>query len=141
MATLLGLINASVFIGISAVHFYWALGGKKGLDVALPQFEGDKKVFLPSGLMTVCVALIFFTIAIFTMQGIGFLDFYVPYVLKKYGFYCLATIMFLRAIGDFRYVGFFKTIKNTEFGRYDSQYYAPLCLILGVFFILIEILK
>ncbi|WP_222439555.1 DUF3995 domain-containing protein [Spirosoma utsteinense] len=31
-----------------------------------------------------------------------------------------------------RYVGFFKKIKHTPFGKNDTRYYSPLCLLIGV---------
>ena len=141
MSTILGFFNASAFTIISAFHFYWAFGGKKGINIVLPELESTKKVFLPSPMMTIGVSLIFFSIAVFTLYSIGILNFYVPDFLKNYGLYCLTTIMFIRSIGDFHYAGFFKTVKNTAFAQYDTQYYSPLCLILGIFFILIQILK
>ena len=125
MITILGLFNAIAFTIISVFHFYWAFGGKRGINAALPQFEGDKKVFLPSTLMTAGVAMIFLGIAVFTLYSIKFLDFHVPDFLKNYGLYCLTAGMIIRALGDFRYVGFLKTVKNTEITIFC--YYHELC--------------
>jgi len=44
----------------------------------------------------------------------------------------LFSIFLLRAIGDFNYVGFFKKIKDTNFGKMDSKYYSPLCLVIAI---------
>lgn len=41
-------------------------------------------------------------------------------------------IFLLRAIGEFKYVGFFKKIRSTSFAKRDSKYYAPLCLGIGI---------
>ena len=49
-----------------------------------------------------------------------------------YGNLAIGGIFLLRAVGDFRYVGFFKKVKNTAFARNDTRYYSPLCLLLGV---------
>jgi hypothetical protein len=38
----------------------------------------------------------------------------------------------LRAIGDFRYVGFFKRIRDSKFARLDTLAYSPLCAALAV---------
>jgi hypothetical protein len=38
----------------------------------------------------------------------------------------------LRALGEFRYIGFFKRVRGTPFARMDSRYYSPLALLLGV---------
>ena len=37
----------------------------------------------------------------------------------------------VRAIGDFRYVGFFKTRKSGRFAAMDSRCYSPLCAVLA----------
>jgi hypothetical protein len=57
--------------------------------------------------------------------------------MEVFDLYPLAIVLIIRAIGDFKYVGFFKRIKNTPFARYDTQYYAPLCLYLGLSTLLI----
>ena len=44
----------------------------------------------------------------------------------------LAGVMLARAVGEFRYVGFFKTVRNTRFGQLDTRFYSPLCLFLGL---------
>ena len=43
-----------------------------------------------------------------------------------------AAMFALRAIGDFRYVGFFKRIRDTRFARLDTLAYSPLCAVLAV---------
>jgi hypothetical protein len=37
----------------------------------------------------------------------------------------------LRAVGEFRLVGFFKSVKGTEFAAMDTWFYSPLCLAIG----------
>jgi hypothetical protein len=46
----------------------------------------------------------------------------------------VATVFaaFLRSVGDFRLVGFFKRVRGTRFARYDSLLFSPLSLALGV---------
>jgi hypothetical protein len=36
-----------------------------------------------------------------------------------------------RAVGDFRYLGFFKRVRGTRFARADDRYFVPLCLALS----------
>jgi hypothetical protein len=42
-----------------------------------------------------------------------------------------------RAVGDFRYVGFFKRVRDSRFATLDTRVYSPLCFVLaaGVAFI------
>ncbi len=44
----------------------------------------------------------------------------------------LALIFAVRAIGDFRYVGFFKHIRGSRFARMDTLCYSPLCAALSL---------
>ena len=132
MITILGLVNSLVFMIISAIHFYWAFGGKSGLKAALPEGTNGKMPLKPSSLMTIAVAVIFLSVSIFFGQKVGLFDFNFPILLKTYGLIAIGSVLLIRAIGDFRYVGFFKKIKNTRFGRLDSSYYSPLCLVLSI---------
>jgi hypothetical protein len=38
----------------------------------------------------------------------------------------------LRAVGEFRLVGFFKRVKGTRFARMDTLVYSPLCALLSL---------
>ena len=42
------------------------------------------------------------------------------------------AIFALRALGEFRLLGFFKHVRGTRFVTMDSFVYAPLCLVLAV---------
>ena len=41
-------------------------------------------------------------------------------------------MLIVRAIGDFKYVGFFKQRRGTRFALLDTRFYSPLALALGV---------
>ena len=41
-------------------------------------------------------------------------------------------LFFLRAIGEFRYVGFFKRVRDTAFAKADTRFYSPLCVFIAV---------
>jgi len=55
-----------------------------------------------------------------------------PERLAGYGGWALAAVFILRGIGDFRWVGLFKTRRGTLFARWDTLLYSPLCLLIGV---------
>jgi hypothetical protein len=61
-------------------------------------------------------------------------------ILRKYGIWAIIVIFLVRAIGDFRYVGFFKKYRNTKFGKNDTKYYSPLCLLIGILGIMIIVI-
>ena len=44
----------------------------------------------------------------------------------------LALVFALRAIGDFRYVGFFKSLGDDPFRTWDTWLFSPLCLAIGL---------
>ena len=128
------LINFIVLLIISLIHAYWAAGGRWGLKESLPERNGSK-AFQPGRFATLVVALIFGGMAFFYLYKIGWLtplNAIMPNWLSQYGLWVLAAIFLLRAIGDFRYVGFFKRERNSHFADLDTKFYSPLCLLLGV---------
>lgn len=44
----------------------------------------------------------------------------------------LALGLLLRAVGDFRYVGFFKSVRDSRFATMDTWCYSPVCLALSI---------
>ncbi|TKI67695.1 DUF3995 domain-containing protein [Lysinibacillus mangiferihumi] len=48
-----------------------------------------------------------------------------------------AVIFLIRAIGDFKYVGFFKKIKHSQFARNDTWLYSPLCLFISLVYLFV----
>jgi hypothetical protein len=133
MSTAFALLNALIFALLGGLHLYWMLGGKRGLAQALPTRPGSAERMLnPGPLACAAVALGLFGFALYNVSlAIGFAQGQPP-IANKWAIWAISGIFLLRAIGDFRYVGFFKKIKGTEFGRMDTRWYAPLCLYLGV---------
>jgi Protein of unknown function (DUF3995) len=103
--------------------------------------DNNTKVLNPTILPTLIVAfgLLGFGLFILVMSGLIALD--TPQWLNKYGLWIIASIFTLRAIGDFNYVGFFKKIKRTKFGKNDTKYFSPLCLTIGILTIILELTK
>lgn len=119
---------ALIFIVLAFIHFYWAAFGIKKPELVFPINPSDKKARLPSPLLTSVVGfgLLFF--------GVLFLNQVLQFWSHKWINYIeiiIGSIFFIRAIGDFKYAGFFKSIKDTPFAKMDTKYYAPLCLLLS----------
>ncbi|MBN2816531.1 MAG: DUF3995 domain-containing protein [Campylobacterales bacterium] len=130
-------ITVLTLIIMALFHFYWAFGGKVGLDKALPTKDGVK-LLNPSKALTFFVGFVLIVFA-YIAYGLGFYDFTV-YANRSFYVYSgvfLSAIFTLRAIGEFNAVGFFKKVKDTEFAIYDTKYFSPLCLLLGVVFALL----
>ena len=48
-----------------------------------------------------------------------------------YGNLAIGIVFLIRAIGDFKYVGFSKKVKGSLFAENDGRYYSPLCLVVS----------
>lgn len=131
VTTLIGLFLFFTFGFLSVVHFYWGLGGKWAANAAIPTKENNEKVMNPKLLECFAVAFGLLGLGLFILVRVQILSFKLPSWLMKYGLWAISTIFILRAVGEFKYVGFFKKIKSTPFGQSDTKYYSPLCLIVG----------
>jgi hypothetical protein len=123
------LVVTFVLIGI--LHLYWAVGPHAGQSAVLPTVDG-KPLFQPSRWATVAVALALFCAAAVVAIRSGILSVPAPGFLAVVGCWGLAAVFGLRAIGDFRYLGFFKRVTGTRFARADTFVYSPLCAVLAV---------
>jgi len=130
-----------LFLSISILHFYWAFGGKKSLNKAIPTKSNTQKPIHPSFFATIIVAfgLLYFALYYLPFSIIDINPF--PNFISKYLGWFTSTIFIVRAIGDFKYVGYFKKIKNTEFAKFDSKYFSHFSLVLGCLALIIELLK
>jgi len=117
---------------ISAIHFYWLLGGRKGGDAALPTSADGKLALKPRIFETLVVALGLLFMALLHIDKVGLIELNLPAWIDNYALKIIAFIFLIRAIGEFRYVGFFKKIKSTRFARLDTRFYSPLCLLLSL---------
>ncbi|MBE9918175.1 DUF3995 domain-containing protein [Paenibacillus donghaensis] len=117
------LISAGILSLISMLHIYWAFGGRWGTGSVIPRKKGESQpAFVPgkSG----------------TMQG-DFLPFIKASAISRWGCIVCAAVFLLRSIGDFNYVGFFKKVKHSAFATNDTYLYSPLCLYLGINYVLL----
>ncbi|MEO0526191.1 MAG: DUF3995 domain-containing protein [Bacteroidota bacterium] len=135
---ILSLILIVIFFVIGAIHFYWAFGGKWGLDSVLPTNGKGEKVLRPKKKETVFVGVGLLTFALFYVSLSGILTIGIPQWILKYGAWIIPFIFILRAIGEFKYVGFFKRIKHTEFAKMDKWFFTPLCLVIALLGIIIQ---
>lgn len=139
MLIFLTFLNSLIFIILSLLHIYWASGGLWGKDQAVPTGKSGQKLFVPSVLSTLIVAvgLLIFALCNLSIKFSAVLP--LNPLLLKYGFLMIGAIFLLRAIGDFNYVGLMKKHRNSDFARQDSLFYTPLCLMLFATHLLIFI--
>jgi len=124
---------ATVLAFLSALHIYWAFGGRWGWGAALPQVDG-RPAFTPSRFATLVVALGLAAAAALPLVRAGVFPFPLPLWLSQGLAGLLSLIFFVRAVGDFRLVGFFKRVRGTPFAIWDTRLFSPLCLLLAAGF-------
>lgn len=136
---IIALLLAFIFLFLSSIHFYWAFGGKWGTDGVYPSKADGSPMRPPTIAATLIVALGLLAFSLFYLVKVEFIPIEIPLWLHKNGLWILAGIFIIRAIGDFNYLGFFKKVKNTQFAVKDTKYYSPLCLIIGILTLILQI--
>ena len=131
MSKPLPLTVCFAFFALALWHFYMALVPGSGGAAAVPSVEG-KRLFTPSRLATVGVGVLLTLFSVLVAATAGMISVGLPRVALSWLSYALAAGLLARAIGEFKYVGFFKRVRGTEFARLDTMLYSPLCLLLSV---------
>lgn len=129
MKKVLSIVLISVFGLLSALHFYWSLGGKWGFENSLPLNENGAKLLNPTLIDSFVMGLI---LGSFSMFYYFLYKKHTRYIFIKIMAYLIPIVFLLRAIGDFKYVGFFKKVIGNNFAKMDTSIYSPLCLAIFV---------
>ena len=116
---------------LSLIHLYWAFGGKAGRAEAVPS-SGGHPAFEPSTSATLMVAAALAAAMLIVLGGIGWFGDLIPPVTYAWLTLVIALLFLLRAIGDFRRVGFFKQASDSSFAYWDTRLYSPLCVVITV---------
>lgn len=120
----------AIFVLLGILHLYWAVGKRVGESAVVPSVDGEPP-FQPSRWATVAVAMALFCAAALVAIRSGILSVPAPTFLAEIGCWGLVAVFGLRALGDFRYLGFFKRVTDTRFARADTLVYSPLCAVLA----------
>jgi TctA family transporter len=121
----------AVFASLSLLHLYWVLGGRAGLETAIPSVDG-KPAFQPSAMATAVVAVGLALCGVLVAVTSGVLAAPISRDVLVWPVRGLVLLFLLRAVGDFWLVGFFKRMHTTRFARLDSTVYSPLCLMIAI---------
>jgi hypothetical protein len=120
----------------AAFHAHWALGGRLGFSVSLPQRESGEPVMahrLPWWRpAAACVALGLAVLAALLLAEAGHLALPLPAAALRAPLLLTGAAFAARALVPNRYVGLFKSLRTTRWARYDTRLYSPLFLILGL---------
>ena len=122
---------AAVLASLAGLHVYWALGGKWG-SFATVTIIADRRTFDPTPLAT-CVVAFSLVIGAATICGrVGLFATGSWSALFRFGAWCVCGAFLLRALGDLKTFGLFKTVHGTPFAYWDTRLYSPLCFALTV---------
>lgn len=141
IVTLLSVILCIIFMFLGGLHLYWLLGGVWGLDKVIPSKEKE-----PNSLSIPPIATLMVALVLISFGGMYFIKsdlvlVYLPGWITSYAYWIIPSIFFLRAIGEFNYVGFFKKVKHTKFAQADSQIFSPLCLGIAIMGFLVQLVN
>ncbi|QRY56257.1 DUF3995 domain-containing protein [Sphingobacterium siyangense] len=132
MEFVLSIVIATIFIFLALLHFFWLLGGHWGMAVAVPTDLNGRRIFNPTRIGTLLVAIGLLIFAFVNLCAIGVLDVPIDAKYIRYGMYMISGIFLLRFIGDMKFVGIFKKYRKSSFAIRDTYFYSPLCLFLSV---------
>ena len=139
MISIIGLFASIILMLLSVLHFHWALGGTYGFNNSLPTDLNGKRVLNPKKIDSAIVGIGLLMFALIFLVKSRILVIQLPLFVMNYALWLIIVIFSLRAIGDFKFVGFFKKIRKTEFAKMDTKLYAPLCLMLSLMGLIVEL--
>jgi hypothetical protein len=126
-----GVALGTIFGLLSALHVFWAFGGTWGAGAAVAEINGRPR-FVPSKGATLLVAAALAAAAVVVLTRAHLVLGSVPPWASQWAAAVLGAVFVLRSIGDFRVMGFFKSVRGTRFAVRDTWLYSPLCLLLGL---------
>ena len=129
MIRLLAACVGLVFVVLALWHFRMA--SRPFTGSAVPSVDG-KPLFVPSSGATVAVGVALLVFAVLVAATGSLVPLGLPARLLSWASLALSLGLLARAIGEFRYVGFFKRVRDGRFARMDTFVYSPLCLVLAI---------
>lgn len=137
------LLALAIIAFAAGFHLYWALGGRLGFSVSLPQRPDGTPVlnhriswWRPAAAL---VAAGLIALGALALAAEGHLALPLPLFMVRAALGLVGAAFVLRAIVPTPWTGFFKRIRTTRWARYDSFLYSPLFLLLGIALIVIAL--
>jgi len=130
------LIVALAIITFAAgFHLHWALGGRLGFSVSLPQRpDGAPVMFHRIGWWRPAAAVVaaaLILLGALALAAEGLLALALPDTPMRAALGLVGAAFVLRALVPTPWTGFFKRIRTTRWVRCDTRLYSPLFLLLG----------
>jgi hypothetical protein len=137
---LIGATLAMVFVALAALHIAWGLGFRWGGDDLLPQRPDGTPLFNPGIVACSAVAFMFTLPALTYLMRTDILATGIPSWIPYAGVWGIVAVLLIRVIGDFRYAGLTKKIRNTSFADKDTRIYTPFCLVIAALSAILQFL-
>lgn len=138
MWDVIAILISVILVFLAGLHFYWALFGVRDISAVVPTDAKGGNLISPGkggtalvGTILLLFAFVFVNKVVRVVEGYGL----------NYFASIIGSLFLIRAIGDFKYLGFTKKIKNSKFSRLDTQYYSPFCFVLGTLILILEFLS
>jgi hypothetical protein len=131
LAAVLAIVVSAIFGGLGVWHFVMALAPFPRESAAVP-FVNGRPVFVPSVTATTAVGVGLLLCGLLVLSAARVVAVGLPSRVLTAPCAALALVLLLRAVGDFRYVGFFKSVRGSRFARMDTWCYSPGCLALSI---------
>ena len=138
---ILSIILMLILIALGVIHFNWVFGGKFGFRESLPTKENGERVLNPRKIDSAIVGTGLTAFSVIYALKSGLIDYNIPEWIMIYGSWIIPILFLLRAIGEFKYLGFFKSVRKTNFGKLDTFFFSPLCLLIGILGIIIQLIN
>jgi hypothetical protein len=116
------------FAVLAVLHFIWIF---RPIASGVLPAENGVPVLRPGPLLTLAVAVMLSACAA-SVYALGHPFAFLPQWMAVAANACIAAAFALRAVGDFKYVGFSKTRKEGLFASRDSWIYSPLCILISM---------
>lgn len=126
------MILTAIFAALGLLHVYWAFGGRMLLSAAVPETGGGQKVLEPGRQSTALVAAALLAAALAVIGSLGLLGETIAGSVFRTLVLVMGLLFLMRAVGDFRLVGFFKHSSDSRFAYWDTRLYSPLCLVIAL---------
>lgn len=136
---MLSVLISVILIGLGIIHFNWVLGGTFGFNASLPTKENGERVLNPKKLDSTIVGIGLTAFGLFYLLKSELISYHLFDPMTTYIGWIIPGIFILRAIGEFKYVGFFKRVKTTPFGKRDTTFFSPMCLAIGSIGVIIQL--
>jgi Protein of unknown function (DUF3995) len=125
------ILGSAILTMAAVLHLYWAFGGNSGQSLSAPEFSGRAAFHVPRYANAI-VALGLLVAALILVVRSGALGSAVRTQVTAAPARLMAIGFALRALGEFHYLGFCKSVRGTRFAYYDTWFYSPLFVCLAV---------